>query len=346
MAVEDASFERLIAYIKSSRGFDFTGYKRPSLQRRFEKRMQTARVDGYDEYRAYLEANPSEFDQLFNTILINVTTFFRDPAAWDYLREDVVPQILGNAKDRESIRVWSAGCASGEEAYSLAICFAEAMSDVDFRDRLKIYATDVDEEALTDGRHALYAVSHLENVTDELRERYFERVEQRYAVKPELRRAVIFGRHDAVHDPPISRIDLLCSRNTLIYFTKDAQAQILTNFHFALREGGFLFLGKSELMLARANLFTPFDVKRRVFQKVPGVLGFRAAGAARHDERPRPDATGRMREVGFETAPIAQLVVDQAGDLTLANIQARTLFGLDQRDLGRPFKDLELSYKP
>src|SRR6266700_4336 len=123
MAAEDASFERLIEHIKSSRGFDFTGYKRQSLQRRFDRRMQAARVDGYDEYRGYLEANPGEFAQLFNTILINVTTFFRDPAAWDYLREEVVPRILETAKDRDSIRVWSAGCASGEEAYSLAISF-------------------------------------------------------------------------------------------------------------------------------------------------------------------------------------------------------------------------------
>jgi two-component system CheB/CheR fusion protein len=346
MAADDASFDQLIEYIKSSRGFDFTGYKRPSLERRFEKRMQAARVEGYDAYRGHLEANPAEFAELFNTILINVTTFFRDPQAWDYLREDVVPRILEEAKERESIRVWSAGCASGEEAYSLAIVFAEAMPESEFRDRLKIYATDVDEEALTDGRHALYAASHLENVPDDLRERYFDRVEQRYAVRPELRRAVIFGRHDAVHDPPISRIDLLSSRNMLIYFTKEAQSQILTNFHFALRDSGFLFLGKSELMLARARLFTPFDVKRRVFEKVPGAVGFRAGGAPKL-EREAPADPGRvMREVGFETAPIAQIIVDRAGDLTLANVQARTLFDLDPSDLGRPFKDLKVSYNP
>jgi two-component system CheB/CheR fusion protein len=228
------------------------------------------------------------------------------------------------------------------------MCLAEILPADVFRDRLKIYATDVDEEALAEARHGIYGASKLENVSDDLRERYFERVEQRYVVKPELRRAVIFGRHDVVQDPPISRIDLLTSRNTLMYFTPEAQTRIITNFHFALRDGGYLFLGKSEMMLSRSNLFTPIDLRRRVFQKV-----------ARNDPirplpRPRASADGAldggldgvMREVGFESAPIAQLVVDRAGNLTLANMQARTLFNLAQRDIGKPLKDLEVSYRP
>src|SRR5215216_3031685 len=267
MATTDASFEALIEHIRSSRGFDFGGYKRPSLQRRIEKRMQMHRITSYEGYRAYLEEFPDEFVELFNTILINVTAFFRDVPAWEYLREAIVPRLVDETDEGDGIRIWSTGCASGEEAYTLAIVFAEAVGERAFADRVKIYATDVDEEALAEGRHGNYEAARLENVPRELRERYFDRVDRRYVVKPELRRGVIFGRHDVVQDPPISRIDLLASRNTLMYFKKEAQARILANFHFALRGGGYLFLGKSEMMLARSDLFHPMDVKRRVFQK-------------------------------------------------------------------------------
>jgi two-component system CheB/CheR fusion protein len=344
---DGADFDELVEFIRANRGFDFTGYKRPSLSRRFQKRMQAVKVGTYTDYRGYLEEHQDEFIELFNTILINVTAFFRDGPAWEYMQQAIVPRVIAESEGREGIRVWSTGCASGEEAYTLAICFAEAMQPDAFRDRVKIYATDVDEEALSEGRHAIYPSSRLDNVPDELRERYFERVEQRYVVKPDLRRAVIFGRHDVVQDPPISRIDLLSSRNTLMYFTSEAQQRILTNFHFALRKGGILFLGKSEMMLGRSSLFTPIDLKRRVFQKVSSH-----GEAYRPIPRPRPPDGGDlrfdtvMREAGFDSGPIAQLIVDRAGHLTLANMQARTLFNLAQRDIGRPLKDLEVSYKP
>jgi two-component system CheB/CheR fusion protein len=343
-----AEFEQLIAYIKANRGFDFTGYKRPSLQRRIEKRMQAVRVESFEEYRIYLEQHADEFVELFNTILINVTAFFRDPPTWDYLRQEIVPAIVKRAQENgEAIRVWSTGCATGEEAFSLAISFAEAMPDLAHQDRLKIYATDVDEDALTDGRHGIYTAAKVEPVPPELRKRYFDKLEQRYVVRPELRRCVIFGRHDVLHDPPISRIDLLASRNTLMYFTPEAQSRILANFHFGLRPGGYLYLGKSEMMLTRSSLFTPVDLKRRVFQKVDHRTdGYRPAPRPRPEADREHDAETLIREVGFETAPIAQLVVDRAGTLTHANMQARTLFNVAQRDVGRPLKDLEVSYKP
>jgi two-component system CheB/CheR fusion protein len=344
---DGGDFEELVQYIKGNRGFDFTGYKRPSLQRRFQKRMQAVHVGSYSEYRLFLEQHPGEFIDLFNTILINVTAFFRDGVAWDYLQQEIVPRIVEESEGKPGIRVWSTGCATGEEAYSLAMSFAEAMPAETFRERVKIYATDVDEEALADGRHGIYQAARLDNVREDLRERYFDRVEQRYVVKADLRRAVIFGRHDVVQDPPISRIDLLTSRNTLMYFMPDAQARILANFHFALRDGGFLFLGKSEMMLSRSSLFSPVDLKRRVFQKVSSGEAFRPIPRGRPPvEPPEETVDVLMRDAGFETGPIAQLVVDRAGNLTLANMQARALFNLAQRDVGKPLKDLEVSYKP
>src|SRR5215471_4138896 len=167
-------FEELIAYIRDERGFDFTGYKRPSLQRRIEKRMQEVGIDSFRAYRDYLEHHQDEFVSLFNTILINVTSFFRDEAAWDYLAKEVVPRILA-AKDDQPVRVWSTGCASGEEAYTIAIVLLEAMGEEAFKQRVKTYATDVDEEALAQGRHALYQEAVVEPVPAELRKKYFDR---------------------------------------------------------------------------------------------------------------------------------------------------------------------------
>jgi two-component system, chemotaxis family, CheB/CheR fusion protein len=349
-AEADASFETLLEYIRDSRGFDFTGYKRQSLSRRFGKRMQGLRIEGYDAYREYLDAHPDEFTELFNTILINVTGFFRDPATWEFVQSEVVTRIVEAKRPSETIRVWSTGCASGEEAYTLAIVFAEVLGEDAFRQRVKIYATDVDEEALTDGRHASYPVKRLENVAPEIVERYFERVDQRYVFRADLRRSVIFGRHDLVQDPPISKIDLLASRNTLMYFTPEAQARILANFHFALLPSGFLFLGKSEVLLTKGSLFLPMDMKRRVFQTVGNgrganrTVGLDALRALPTEAEPPDDSP--IRDATFEVSPVAQIVVDGDGRLALANHQARLLFNLATRDLGRPLQDLELSYRP
>ena len=343
-APDEPAFEALLEYIRTNRGFDFTGYKRQSLKRRFAKRMQSLRIEGHEEYRHYLAEHSDEFERLFNTILINVTGFFRDAPAWQYIQEEIVPEIA-RARAGEGIRVWSTGCASGEEAYTLAIVFAEVLGMEAFRNRVKIYATDVDEEALAEGRHASYSVDRVEHLPAELLERYFERTEQRYLFRADLRRCVIFGRHDLVKDPPISKIDLLSSRNTLMYFTSDAQTRILANFNFALQPEGYLFLGKSEVLLTRSTLFAPVDVKRRIFRRA----STRAAPvimAPAHRSHAPGDEEAALRDASFEVSPIAQVIVDSGGRLAWMNHQARTLFKLDPRDLGRPLHELELSYRP
>ena len=167
------------------------------------------------------------------------------------------------------IRVWSAGTASGEEAYSLAILLAEELGIEGFRSRVKIYATDVDDEALNQARQGSYGIKAVEEMPPELRDRYFERVGAQYVFHKELRRSVIFGRHDLVQDAPISRLSLLVCRNTLMYFNNETQGRVLSRFHYALNESGFLFLGKAEMLLTHSNLFLPVDLKPRVFMRVP-----------------------------------------------------------------------------
>jgi two-component system, chemotaxis family, CheB/CheR fusion protein len=345
---DDASLEVLLDYLKGTRGFDFTGYKRTTLQRRVAKRLEAVGVASYGDYVDYLEVHPEEFAFLFNTVLVNVTGFFRDPPSWEYLGAEVVPRLLEASSDGP-LRVWCAGCASGEETYSLAMALADALGENDYLERVKIYSTDVDEAALTEARHATYSAAAVEAVPSELRERFFERVEQRYAFRKELRRNVIFGRNDLVQDAPISRIDLLTCRNTLMYFNAETQSQILRRFHFALNNWGFLYLGKSEMLVTHAELFKPVSLRRRVFTKVlrPSLherFGFALPAPAPMGSDLRPGSAAR--EEAFDAAPVAQVAVDADGNLILANENARVLFGLAIDDLGRPLKDLEISYRP
>ncbi|HEX9787241.1 MAG TPA: protein-glutamate O-methyltransferase CheR, partial [Candidatus Binatia bacterium] len=217
-ATPNGEFEQLLEYLRQNRGFDFSGYKRPSLMRRVTKRMQSVNIESFPEYLDYLEVHPEEFTALFNTILINVTSFFRDDETWKFLAETVLPQIISVKKDDVPLRIWSAGCASGEEAYSVAMLMAEALRKEGLHAKVKIYATDADEEALITARQAVYGEKDVQAVPPELREKYFERVNGRYVLNAELRRSVIFGRHDLVQDAPMSHLDLLVCRNTLMYF--------------------------------------------------------------------------------------------------------------------------------
>ncbi len=346
----DKDFEALFEYLLRTRGFDFTAYKRPNLMRRATKRMQMIQIGSFTDYTDYLEVHPEEFSMLFDTILINVTSFFRDEASWKFLAEQIIPKIISARGSSESIRVWSAGCASGEEPYTLAIVLAETLGPDAFRERVKIYATDVDEEALSSARHASYTEKDLEPVSKDFRKKYFEPVGSRFVFRNDLRRSVIFGRHDLVQDAPISRIDLLACRNTLMYFNSEAQTRILARFHFAINDPGYLFLGRSEMLLTHGNLFTPIELKYRIFSKVPKInmqdrlIVFAQAGNADVDNHLGRQL--RVREIAFDNAPMAQVAVDTSGTLILANERARSFFNLKQRDIGKPIQDLEISYKP
>jgi two-component system CheB/CheR fusion protein len=342
----DEGLESLLAFLHEHRGFDFTGYKRPTLQRRIQKRMAEVAVGDYAAYQDRLEVDPREFTQLFNTILINVTGFFRDPDAWDHVRDEILPGVLAAIPEGRPLRVWCAGCASGEEAYTVVMVLAEALGEETFRRRVKVYATDIDEEALHAARQAVYRDDQVEAVPDELRARYFERGPAGWAFRPDLRRHVIFGRNDLVQDAPISRVDLLVSRNVLMYFTAEAQARILERFNFALAPGGVLFLGKSEMLITHSDLFVAEDLKRRVFRKVErhGIRDRLAQGTltgAPAGTPLRPD----LRTDAAALSPVPQIVVDRTGFVVDINAGARGIFGLGPADVGRLFQDLEISFR-
>src|SRR5215467_15896029 len=206
----NGELEALLEYLKERRNFDFRGYKRASLSRRIFKRMQTINVEDYQRYIEVLEANPGEFGELFDTILINVTSLMRDREAWEVMASRVIPAVINGKGPEDPIRVWSAGTASGEEAYSLAVLFADALGEDRFRRLVKIYATDADNDALSVARHGRYRESDLmSNFGAEFTTRFFEKDGEYATFRGDLRRALIFGRHDLVQDPPISRIDLV-----------------------------------------------------------------------------------------------------------------------------------------
>ena len=336
------SFEALLQYMRQTRGFDFTSYKRATLCRRVAKRMGEVQVLTFEDYMDYLEVHTDEFAQLFDTVLINVTSFFRDPEAWATLASEVIPAIT----EGEAVRIWSAGCSSGEEAYTLAIVLVEALGEADFRERVKIYATDIDEGALSVARQGAYPSRVTEALDPELREKYFDAVDSRFVFRSDLRRSIIFGRHDLTVDAPISRLDLLVCRNTLMYLNAEAQHGVLERLNFALSPDGYLFLGRAEMLLTH-GLFNPLDVKSRIFR--------RAGGTEVRARPPRTDPKGgvvvtngirQLREFAFDAMPVALILLNLDGTVVSVNDHARAMFGVHSRDVGRPLQDLELSYRP
>jgi two-component system CheB/CheR fusion protein len=345
---EQDELEALLEHIRTTRGVDFSGYKRTTLSRRIRKRMADVGVSRFEDYADLLEAHADEFNALFSTILINVTTFFRDRPAWDYVAERLIPSLLESQGRGQPIRVWSAGCASGEEPYSVAMLFAEVVGMEDLRKVVKIYATDVDEEALAEARQGSYSPKDVAEVPEALRDRYFDTAGTRLMLRNELRRAVIFGRHDLTADAPISRLDLLVCRNTLMYFNAETQHQILRRFHFALEDRGSLFLGKAEMLLSHGGLFLPVSMKNRIFRKTASLWprGPVEPPAEVDPERTLMTRHSRLRDLAIDAAPVALIAVDIDGIVVAANSAARGLFGMSSKDLGQPLQNLEVSYRP
>src|SRR3954469_10008553 len=348
--LETESFEKLLDYLRQSRGFDFTAYKRTSLLRRTTKRMQAVGVQNFDDYVDYLELHPGEFEALFNTILINVTTFFRDPDVWSYLDSTILPLLLDGRDPSSPLRVWSAGCAAGQEAYSLAMLLAERYGVEGVRDRVKIYATDIDDEALKEGRRATFGPRDIEDLPPGFREKYFTVDNNGTVLSRELRRAVMFGRLDLLQDAPISRIDLLLCRNTLMYFNADAQTRILSRFSFSLDPHGFLVLGRAEMLFSHTAMFAPVDLQRRIFRVIAKANHRDRMGPPAHPGRD-PMSNGsapnlRLRFAAFEADPTPQFIVDLAGVLAAISAGAREHLHLVPTDLGRPLQELEVSCRP
>ena len=355
-APTDSGFRALLEKLSSTYSFDFREYKEPSLARRIRARMSQLHIADFDAYARYLDQRGDEHVALFNTILINVTSFVRDPEAWRVLGTEVIPELVRSVGDSRSIRIWSAGCSSGEEPYSLAMLLAEYLGDRVSEYLIKIYGTDVDEEALAAARHAAYRVEELKDVPAEMVDRYFTRDGQIYRFRRDLRRWCIFGAHNITQAPPLSHIDLLLCRNVLIYFNSELQERILTRFHYAIREDGYLFLGRSESLMARSRLFRPVELKWRIFERtlamprqVTAVLPNREEShrMAVSEAGARSESAVPLRALrALDALPAAVMVIDTSDTILTWNPAAEALFDIPVSGaVARKFRDLDVSYR-
>jgi two-component system CheB/CheR fusion protein len=253
--------------LRSQIGHDFSGYKKKTFIRRVQRRMQVTQLTTVDGYIERLRQEPQEVGALFRDLLINVTNFFRDADAFDKLAETVAPKLFEGRGADETIRIWVPGCSTGEEVFSIAMLMREQMDRLTAIPRVQIFATDIDERALTVARMARYPVALLDSVSLERRRRFFIPDGGSYVVSKDVRELCIFSPHSVIRDPPFSRIDLISCRNLLIYFGVDVQNQVIPTFHYALRPDGYLFLGSAENASQFDDLFQPLEKKHRIFRR-------------------------------------------------------------------------------
>lgn len=261
------ALQKIFVLLRAHTGHDFSLYKKTTIHRRIERRISIHQINSISQYARYLQENPLEIDLLFKELVIGVTNFFREPEAYDILKEKVIPQLL---KSKEKlIRVWVAGCSTGEEAYSIAILFRECLDQLKRRDvfKIQIYATDIDKEAIHKARQGMYPVNIAVDVSPERLKRFFIKEDTHYRIKKEIREMIVFAPQDIIKDPPFTKLDLLSCRNLLIYLTPELQKKLLPLFYYSLNSEGVLFLGSSESIGSFNNLFFPIDNKWKIFKR-------------------------------------------------------------------------------
>jgi len=265
-----SSLEKILILLRTQTGHDFSLYKKSTVYRRIERRMGLHQVDGIATYVRYLRENPQETELLFKELLIGVTSFFRDPAAWDHLKEKVIPQLLAARPAGGVIRAWTPGCSTGEEAYSLAIAFRETLEKMNpvGRFSLQVFATDLDRDAIDRARAGIYPANIAADVSPERLRRFFIQEEQGWRMGKEIREMVIFASQNVIMDPPFTRLDILVCRNLMIYLAPELQKKLLPLFHYSLNPGGVLFLGNAETIGAFTDLFSPLDGKMRLYRRL------------------------------------------------------------------------------
>ncbi|QXP58315.1 chemotaxis protein CheB [Olleya sp. HaHaR_3_96] len=258
--------EKIFVLIRNETGCNFGDYKTSTVIRRIEKRMALNQIDKLDCYLKYLQKNKEEIKKLFDELLIGVTSFFRDTEAYSTVENTIIPQIINSKADGETIRIWVAGCSTGEEAYSLAILFDEAIKKQSKVLKLQIFASDLDERAINFARQGTYPETIFTDVTPERLRRYFQSESNVYRINKEIRDKVVFSEHNLIKDPPFSKQDMVSCRNLLIYLNIEAQKKVFAIFHYALNPEGILFLGSSESLGEYANLYEVIDRKHKLFK--------------------------------------------------------------------------------
>ncbi len=351
--------DSLLEEMRERHGIDFTGYEMPAILRLLQRRIVATDTTDMEGYARYLAESPKEYQQLANAFLIRVTEFFRDEELFEYLGEEVIPRLIEEARERGSqLRFWSAGCATGEEAYSLAILAAEALGDELSRFSVRIFATDLDEKAVAFARRGIYSRQALSNLSGELTNRYFLQEDHEYQVSSLIRSMVVFGQHDLGQRAPFPGIDMVLSRNVLIYFNRQLQKRALQLFAYSLRYGGRLVLGKAESVSSLAEYFESEHYEQKVYRRtggkflMPPVLvpcpapGMNSALSPRPRSREESASTRVLRERGrrwgrraldefASSLPFGLVVVDSRYDIQLVNDAARLMLSIQSPAVGK-----------
>jgi two-component system CheB/CheR fusion protein len=332
----EADLNRMFAALRTATGVDFRQYKRNTVQRRLRRRMALRGMDKLHDYILYLRRNPAEVHALQQDLLVTVTAFFREPAAFAALRHTVFPQLIAKRSADDLLRIWVPGCATGEEVYSLAMDVTEFLEEAAAPVRIQVFATDLSEPAIEKARAGVYAESALGNMTPERRQRFFVKTDGNYQISKALRELCVFAKHNVTEDPPFSRVDLISCCNLLIYFGPVLQRRVLAKFHYALKPTGFLLLGSSESVGASADLFRQVGKKHKIYAKNPSAARLTLDATAsdftgdpeeRHARRDEPAKSGPEvqkeadRLVLAEYAP-AGLIIDE--ELNILHVRGHT----------------------
>lgn len=271
---DEETMSRIYAILKKVSGIDFSYYKKTTVTRRIERRMIVCHSASLTDFARRLAENPEEANELVKDILIGVTNFFRDPSFFEKLKQQVIYEIVQRSGEQDPIRVWSAGCSTGEEAYSIAILFREVMDELNVRRDVKIFATDVDSKAIEQAGKGVYSENIVEDVSIDRLAKFFTRRGDQYVISKEIRRMIIFAPHNMLSDPPFGKLDLISCRNVMIYFQPVLQKGLFAIFHSALKNNGYLFLGKSETASEYSNVFTPVCSAEKIYiHKSEGKIG-------------------------------------------------------------------------
>jgi two-component system CheB/CheR fusion protein len=335
---DQCAIDEILQEIFDRRGFDIKSYRMSELQRRISDRMDILKIPALSEYSEYLKVNHKEYDILFDTILENKGQFFRDPDYWQFLKEKIIPEILG--KNGE-IRIWSAGCAGGEEPYSLGITLAEILGN-DIRGyNISIYASDVDDTILKFARSGTYTIEQLTGVSEYVRDKYFTQHGMTYTISKDIKRLLIISRHNLLFNPPIPRVDLLLCRNVLMYFDRVLQTKILSKLQYALNEMGYLWIGRGETPDSEFNDFKQVDNKWRIFKKIP--LKSKVERNIKYPYINKDDSFDQI----IQNMSFGFLMLDESFNILTFNQNIESLWGtLSDHPFGRSFFDLELSHSP
>lgn len=327
-----SGLSRILMLLRSGTGNDFSLYKKSTIGRRIERRMAQHNIEDTEIYARYLKEHPAEVQLLFKELLINVTSFFRDPEAFVAMKQDILPLLLKDKPESYVFRVWVAGCATGEEAYSIAILLRELMNETGREFKTQIYSTDLDDDAIAVARAGFYPPNIAQDVTPERLRRFFIKEDAGYRVKKEIREMVVFATQNIIKDPPFTKLDLLSCRNLMIYLEPELQNRVIPAFHYALKPGGVLLLSPSESIGNHVELFTPLNRKWKFYQTKPSIASTRvvmSSGLSWTKDNPSkgPDeVTTKLKETDFAELTRRALLQSYAPASVVTNIKGDILF--------------------